>query len=54
MNNTSQTVECVACGWQGARHQTDSGHCPECDGQCFELALIYGQKAADGQPGSEG
>lgn len=39
---TSPTLECTACGNQHRRHETDSGHCPDCDGECLELSQIYG------------
>jgi len=31
MNNKE---ECLVCSWQGLSVHTDSGHCPECGGQC--------------------
>ena len=44
INNLSPVVECIACGWQGREHDTDSRSCPECDGECMELEAIYGPK----------
>lgn len=40
--STSPTVECTACGNQHRQHETDSGHCPDCGGECLELSQIYG------------
>jgi len=36
----NNTVECPSCGWQGASHATDAGHCPECDAECLTLKEI--------------
>ena len=36
----TNTVECPSCGWQGASHATDAGHCPECDDECLSLKEI--------------
>ena len=44
-------VECGACSWQGDDTHTDSGHCPECDGECFPMDVIYG---VDGEPDPDG
>ena len=41
-NRQGHTVECTACSWQGDINRTDSGHCPECDGECLSLDQIYG------------
>lgn len=41
-NNISPVVECIACGWQGREHETDTRYCPECGGECMELDAIYG------------
>ncbi len=32
--------ECEACSWQGPDDEVDSGHCPECGGECFEIAQM--------------
>lgn len=37
-----ETVECIACGWQGREHETDTRHCPSCGGECMSLDAIYG------------
>lgn len=39
-NKQGHTVECTACSCDASR--TDSGHCPECDGECLSLDQIYG------------
>lgn len=36
-----ETIECVECSWQGKWNQTDAGLCPECGGECLEVADIY-------------
>lgn len=41
-NMRGVAVECSACGWQGDQSRTDSGHCPQCDGECLQLDKIYG------------
>ncbi|CAG9183823.1 hypothetical protein [Cupriavidus pampae] len=50
MQRATRVVECEACSWQGEHHHTDSGHCPECDGQCLDLAVIYGEVPEPGAP----
>lgn len=48
-NKRGFTVECSACSWQGDQSRTDSGHCPECDGECVPLDQVYG--TVDSEPG---
>lgn len=43
------TYECRSCSWQGKYHETDSGHCPECDGETFPLDVIYENGCFDEQ-----
>lgn len=41
---SDDTVECEECSAQWGSTETDSGHCPDCGGECFELEAIYGDE----------
>ncbi|MEZ8292279.1 hypothetical protein AB6D11_00335 [Vibrio splendidus] len=39
----SENLECIACGEQAKEHETDSGHCLSCGGECMSIESIYGK-----------
>jgi hypothetical protein len=45
-NKRDITVKCSTCGWLGDQGQTDSGHCPDCDGGYMPLDRSYGTQDA--------
>ena len=50
-NRRGVTVECTACAWQGDESLTDARYCPDCGGECVDLAAIYGD--AESSPEDE-
>lgn len=43
----SDRSECEACSWQGPSREVDSGFCPECGGECFEIDGEFDEESED-------
>jgi hypothetical protein len=43
-------VECIECGEQCKTHETNSGSCTSCGGECWELESIYGKDGLHPDP----
>ena len=46
----TDVVECIECGEQCESHDTDSGTCRICGGECWDLADIYGKEGIHPDP----
>lgn len=46
----SEVVECIECAEQFKSHNTDSGSCTLCGGECWDLNSIYGKDGTHPDP----